>query len=338
MVVNSVVQLLITLLIFFSGTFLGRYALKSGFVSDGVYNVALKLLTNVCIPLFLFTNIVFSNLTDVLSATFLAAYFLPLIIICILLYILFKDKKLLPEILFSSIYSNTLYIGLPIIFILRGSEAIIYTVPVLLANSFCVFTIYFVSISLFRGIRVDNGADVHKLHHDKESKGTKFKGFMLLLQQQCLQVIKNPIVVSLYLGLIANLFLTPFPEVKAFFNVALPPVIPFVIFVVSALVLGGGLGKLTFKGLLKIDSSVIVKLFILPSAVFFLCEFVFKLSVDATISLVLLSACPLGINAFYIVTRCEQAKTFIGTAVLQSSLCSLLSLSFWVVFLESLIG
>ncbi|MGB6136239.1 MAG: AEC family transporter, partial [Shewanella sp.] len=76
-----------------------------------------------------------------------------------------------------------------------------------------------------------------------------------------------------------------------------------------------------------------VKILLLPALVYLMADKVFEFSAQNTIMLVLLSASPLGVNAYFIATEIKQYESTLGSTVVLSTLLSVLSYSLWLAWL-----
>jgi malonate transporter len=72
---------------------------------------------------------------------------------------------------------------------------------------------------------------------------------------------------------------------------------------------------------------------LLPALVYVMAHFVFELAPQNTAMLVLLSASPLGVNAYLIATELNQHQSTLGSTVVLSTLLSGLSFSLWLTLL-----
>ncbi|WP_336244825.1 AEC family transporter [Shewanella sp. SG41-4] len=76
-----------------------------------------------------------------------------------------------------------------------------------------------------------------------------------------------------------------------------------------------------------------LKIILLPALVYMMAHYVFDLAASRTAMLVLLSASPLGVNAYLIATELKQHESTLGSTVILSTLLSVFSFSLWLTLL-----
>ena len=76
-----------------------------------------------------------------------------------------------------------------------------------------------------------------------------------------------------------------------------------------------------------------LKILLLPALVYVMAAIVCQLPAQNTMMLVLLSASPLGVNAYLIATEVKQHQATLGSTVVLSTLLSVLSFSLWLTWL-----
>ncbi|MDO8438869.1 MAG: AEC family transporter, partial [Telluria sp.] len=143
--------------------------------------------------------------------------------------------------------------------------------------------------------------------------------------------LKNPIVVSLMAGLALNLA-----------GVALPKAATSVIDLLSAatlpcalLTLGASLANLHVKSLGASLGIVCAKLFVLPAGVYALATLVFHLPAPATAALVIIAACPVGVNTAAVVRADGKDASLSSSAILLSSVACIATMPVWLWIVRS---
>jgi malonate transporter and related proteins len=76
-----------------------------------------------------------------------------------------------------------------------------------------------------------------------------------------------------------------------------------------------------------------LKILLLPALVYAMGQWFFDLAPQTLTMLVLLSASPLGVNAYLIATELKQHEATLGSTVVLSTLLSVLSFSLWLAVL-----
>jgi len=287
----------------------------SGYLANRVHTLAVPLhqllpplVSKALIPSLLFYNMLTANLQLVLNPLLLVAYFLPALLIVLLICSVSGSSDRAERVL-CSLYSNTLYVGIPVIIGVLGESAIPYVLSIILVNTLVVFSVYTV---------LDN------------FQNQQFNIAGLL--SGVLDSSKNPIVISLMLGLGLNLMLSP----GQILDVAITESWGSAVFVLALFSLGlsmPGIGSIKYFSL---PAALWIKLLLFPLLVFLNSAYVLSLNSDISSVLVLLAASPLGINAYYLLASQGKSTTAVGSLIIQTSVLSVVSLSVWVVLLNLL--
>jgi malonate transporter and related proteins len=202
-------------------------------------------------------------------------------------------------------YSNMVLVGIPIIIASLGKDMIAIAFMIITFHSTLLFALTFL---------------IGAKGNAKDFRWSKFAKSMLL----------NPIVLSIGCGLIINVSgLTLFDNLARGIDLLAKPAIPCALFVLGA--------NLVFY---KIASNwqpaliaAILKILILPAGVFIAATYIFQVDQQVSNVLVLLSASPVGVNAYLIACQLKQHQaTLAGSVVLSTILC-MLSFTFWLAVL-----
>jgi len=143
-------------------------------------------------------------------------------------------------------------------------------------------------------------------------------------------MLLNPVVLSISTGLLVNLAgITLFADLTNGLALLAKPAIACALFVLGA--------NLAFY---KISDNwqaaaiaSLLKLVILPALVLLLGTHVFALNESLLKVLVLLSASPLGVNAYLIACQIKQHQDTLASAVVLSTVLSVVSFSMWLTIL-----
>lgn len=291
---NLVALLLPLFLIAGTGCLLARTRLILPAWQEGLADLTAKLL----IPVFLFAGAYRNGLPGSVSWQFLAAYYLPFILL--FGFALFAFRRNAGSAL-SAIYSNTVFVGVPVLVQAYDEDILQYVFPIIAFHALVGFTLYFLA------------------------EGGKRIGDALL------NTLKNPIVVSLMVGLALNLT-----------GVALPTAATSVIDLLSAatlpcalLTLGASLANLHVKSLGASLGIVFAKLFVLPAGVYALATLVFELPAPATAALVIIAACPVGVNTAAVVRADGKDASLSSSAILLSSVACIATIPMWLWILRA---
>lgn len=291
---NLVALLLPLFLIAGAGCLLARTRWVLPAWQDGLADLTAKLL----IPVFLFAGAYRNGLPASVSWQFLAAYYLPFVLLFGLALFVFRRDA---GSALSAIYSNTVFVGVPVLVQAFGNGILQYVFPIIAFHALIGFTLYFLA------------------------EGGKRIGAALL------NTIKNPIVLSLMAGLALNLT-----------GVVLPGAATGAIDLLAAatlpcalLTLGASLANLHVKNLGASLGIVFAKLLVLPAGVYALATQVFHLPAAATAALVIIAACPVGVNTAAVVRADGKDASLSSSAILLSSLACIATIPGWLWIVQS---
>jgi predicted permease len=282
----------------------GFVSMKQSIINDSWLNKLRGLIFNIAIPIFLFTGMYKANLDQVLSANLLASFYVPVIAVyaaCLALtHALFKvntdDAALLA---LASTYSNTVVVGLPIIIASLGAShgALVFMIITFHSALLFSFTFFF--------------AMNKQLHWISALK----------------PLLLNPIVVSISLGLMCNLIQLPLPSMLIATTSALAyPVIYSALFV-----LGASLTNYAIKQAWRTALYVsLIKLIVLPLCVYTLAKWGLNLPHDQIAVVTLMSASPLGVNAYLVARQLKRQQAILASSVALSTILSALTLAAWL--------
>ncbi|GIU48517.1 malonate transporter [Shewanella sairae] len=265
------------------------------------------------IPAFLFINMYQADLAKSFDPKSLASFYLPVLLIYAVSATLYAwlNRDLpstnTPSVVFGlgCSYSNTILVGLPVIVGALG-EAMI-------GNVFAIITFH--SALLFSLTLV--------IGHKQDAEGV---GLWSLLKG----IVFNPIVLSLSAGLALNLLQIPLvDELANGLTLLSTPALACALFV-----LGANLSfyKISQDWQLALTSSLI-KLVLLPLCVYLVGLYGFNLGAENLAVVVLLSASPLGVNAYLIAMQVKALQSVIASTVVLSTMLSVITMSIWLAIL-----
>lgn len=267
----------------------------------------------VCIPAFLFTNMLAAPLAQSIDLYSLVAFYLPVFVIFTLGYQLNhyfspsdqQTRDASAVFALGCSYSNTVLVGLPIITASLGEAMIGPVLMIITFHSACLFALTFV------------------LAARAEQQGFSWRRFTR-------SMVLNPVVLSIGLGIIANgLSIDLGKQLDDGLALLAKPALACALFVLGANLSFYRVGESWRLALM----ASCIKILLLPAFVYVMAAVVFQLSAQNTAMLVLLSASPLGINAYFIATEIKQHESTLGSTVVLSTLLSVLSFSLWITWL-----
>jgi predicted permease len=287
-----VTTLLPVFLVALAGALLARLPWLRTQWHAGVTELAAKFL----LPALLFTSSYRTGMPAAMSWQVLCAFYLPL-------GLLFLGARLLARrdaaaSALAASYSNTVFVGLPVLVQAFGPASLQFAMPVIAFHSLFCFTLYHLS--------------------DEQAGG----GWVASV----LNTLRNPIVAALLLGLALNLAGVRLPQVltKAL-DILAGAASPC-----ALLSLGGSVALLKPGRWLATAAITVAKLLLFPLAVMALAVFVFRLPPAAAGVLVVLASCPVGVNAAFVVPPAGEAARLVNSAILLSSLACALTIPGWL--------
>ena len=205
----------------------------------------------------------------------------------------------------ASSYSNMVLVGIPIVIASLGKEMIAIAFMIITFHSTLLFALTFL-------IGAKGSSDKFSWSHFGKS------------------MVLNPIVLSIGCGLILNILgVTLFTDLANSLELLAKPAIACALFV-----LGANLAfyKIAANWQPALIASIL-KIFLLPALVLLVGTYVFKLDTQILSVLVLLSASPVGVNAYLIATQIKQHEATLAGAVVLSTILSVISFTFWLALL-----
>ncbi len=279
---------------------LGCLLARSNILAAGWQSGLTELTAKILIPAFLFGGAFKNGMPASVSWQFLLAYFVPLIALFVALAIA-RDSGSAPRAL-SATYSNTVFVGIPVLTQAFGPDSLRYAFPVIAFHGLVAFSLYYLA-----------------------SPGKNVVGSLL-------NAVKSPIVASLMLGLAFN-----------FAGATLPLALSSVLAMLAAaalpcalLALGASLANFRIQSWPETLVTVIVKLIVLPACVLGMGLCVFGLPAQATAVLVVIAACPVGVNGAALVQADGKNPAQVSSAILLSSIACIATIPLWIWIVKAL--
>ncbi|CAH0175810.1 hypothetical protein SRABI118_01109 [Massilia sp. Bi118] len=256
------------------------------------------------VPCLLFTSAWRTGIPPSLSWKVLCAFYLPLGLLFLAARWMAKRGGDGAATALAATYSNTVFVGVPVLVQVLGDDSLQFAYPVIAFHSLFCFTLY---------------------HLNEEAAP---QGWL----KPVLNTLRNPIVAALLLGLALNLARIglPAPLLRALDmlgGAALP---------CALLSLGASVAALKPGRWSATFAIVLAKLVLLPLGVTVLSVFVFDLPMAAAMVLVVLASCPVGINAAFVVKPGGQGAQRVNSAILLSSLLCAATMPAWLWALRQL--
>ncbi|MFD2168316.1 AEC family transporter [Thalassotalea euphylliae] len=295
---------------------LGFVAAKKTWLSQEQFSGLSKITFSIFIPAFLFYRMAQADLSNKLSLDLFASFYLP-VLLCfgvgfVFNYFLHSEykKHFAGSAVFAlgSSYSNNVIVGLPVLLLAIGDDAL----PII----FVIVTFH--SAMLFALTSAIAAID------EKQSAGFNWFGFIK-------QTLSNPLVAAILSGLVVNLADIEIPyTVGRSLDLLGQPAITL-----ALLALGASIARYDIRGERQfIALASLIKLVLLPGLVWLFATKIFMLSTLETSVLVVLSACPTGVNAYLIAQMHKAHRKAVASTVVVSTIASIISLPLWLIVMN----
>ena len=298
-------------------TLLGFVCAKIQWFNKAQIDTISKFTFNISIPAFLFYQMANANFSDQISPGLFAAFYLP-VLCCYLMAGLanyFFHKKYKQNYAASAVYalgssySNTIIVGLPVLLAAIGEQVVGIVFLIVTFHSAMLFALTSAIASTVPNL---NGSRITKMTFLK-------------------QTFNNPLIISILSGLLFNIAAI---EIPIFLSDSLiligKPAITLALFILGA--------SLAFYQVRSELSFILIascfKLIILPVMVYFSATLIFELEPMITTVLVILSACPTGVNAYLIAKVQGLHQETVASSVVVSTLASVITIPLWLWWLN----
>ena len=264
--------------------------------ATGLANITFKLF----MPTLLFAGIAKASLAEGLSPMLLLAYYLPVLLVFGVVNVLahWRRGTATPLGLVAA-FSNNVLVGIPLIASLMGNDGLLYVFAILVFHSLTLFPLHSFYAAFGSQERVDGRA--------------------------LLKNLANPMIIGLGLGALVNLSGLQVPEslwraITWLGQAALP---------CALIVLGASLSRYRLRPTTEAWGLTFAKLALFPTMVWLLSGLLPGLNDSARTVLVLLAACPSGVNVMAFCRTAEDNRS-VSAAISLSTLLSAVTLPLWM--------
>lgn len=264
--------------------------------ATGLANITFKLF----MPTLLFAGIAKASLAEGLSPMLLLAYYLPVLLVFGVVNVLahWRRGTATPLGLVAA-FSNNVLVGIPLIASLMGNDGLLYVFAILVFHSLTLFSLHSFYAAFGSQERVDGRA--------------------------LLKNLANPMIIGLGLGALVNLSGLQVPEslwraITWLGQAALP---------CALIVLGAILSRYRLRPTTEAWGLTFAKLALFPTMVWLLSGLLPGLNDSARTVLVLLAACPSGVNVMAFCRTAEDNRS-VSAAISLSTLLSAVTLPLWM--------
>ncbi|WP_061237485.1 AEC family transporter [Ectopseudomonas composti] len=265
----------------------------------GLANITFKLF----MPTLLFAGIAKASLAEGLSPMLLLAYYLPVLLVFVVVNALahWRRGTATPLGLVAA-FSNNVLVGIPLIASLMGNDGLLYVFAILVFHSLTLFSLH----SFYAAFGSQEHVDGRAL----------------------LKNLANPMIIGLGLGALLNLSGLQVPEslwraITWLGQAALP---------CALIVLGASLSRYRLRPTAEAWGVGLAKLVLFPALVWCLSGLLPGLNESARSVLVLLAACPSGVNVMAFARSAEDTRS-VSAAISLSTLLSAVTLPLWMMLL-----
>lgn len=265
----------------------------------GLANITFKLF----MPALLLAGIAKARLADGLSPMLLFAYYLPVLLVFVLVNLVVHRKQgtATPAGL-TAAFSNNVLVGIPLVTTLMGPSGLVYVFAILVFHSLTLFSL--------------------------QSFYVAFGGHDNVDARSLLKNLANPMIIGLLLGALLNLSELQIPApvwrmVEWLAQAALP---------CALIVLGAGLSRYRLRPNTTVAGLALAKLVLFPAMVWWLSGHLPGLNEAARTVLVILAACPSGVNILAFAKTAEDIRS-VSSAVFLSTVLAALTLPLWMLVL-----
>lgn len=283
------------------GYVLGWRGWLAGDAAAGLAKITFKLF----MPAVLFAGIARAQLSDGMSPMLLLAYFGPVLAVFGLVSLVshrFLGRA--SPLGLTAAYSNNVLVGIPLVTTLLGPQSLVYVFAILVFHSLILFSLQSFYSAFGSGQRV-NGAEL-------------------------LKNLANPLIVGLALGAMLNVSGMTLPDpmwrVADWLAAAALPC--------ALIVLGISLSRYRLRPSAAAWMLTLVKLGLFPLLVWQVSGLLPGIGHAARSVLVLLAACPSGVNVLAFVVNQDDTRA-VSSAVFLSTLLAVVTLPLWMLLMSA---
>ncbi|NLM03847.1 MAG: AEC family transporter [Clostridiales bacterium] len=292
-ITDSVLSLFIMILV-------GVYGSKKKIITSQINKGLTDILVQIALPFMIVSSFIFTYDHTIKTNIVHTFYYSPIayIVIIAISYLLLlpikNDKKTILH--FANVFTNTGYVGFPILYSIYGNEGVIYGS---IFNMFFVIFVWTYGLMLF-----------------KDFKKKEFK-------KEIRNVLLNPSIIAIYIGIVIMVFNIRLPNalissMKSIGNMTGP---------LSMFIIGVILSNIKIRKYLKdwtIYYGIITKLVIIPIIIYFISILLVDLS-KAVITVIIMTAMPASTMTSIFAESYDKQKEYAALLVSITTLLSLIS-------------
>lgn len=260
----------------------------------------------VFMPVLLFSGLAKADLADALSPLLLLVYYVPAFLVFVAINGMVHRRLGRPSCMgLAASYSNNVLVGIPLVTVMLGAESLVYLFAILAFHSLLLFTLQSIYNAFWAG-----------------GRGERINWLGLL------NSLANPLIIGLLLGALLNLSGLDVPAplwriVEMLAAAALPA---------ALLMLGISLAGYRLHLSASMTLLTLAKLLLFPLLVLGAGLVVPGLSDEARTVLVLMAACPTGVNVLAF-SMGQSDVRIISSVIFLSTLLAALTLPVWLLLI-----
>lgn len=288
---------------------IGNFLHRIGMIDKHFSNIADKFVFKVCLPCMLFSSLSTTNIRKHFDGAFIGFCFLTTLIsvisIWVLAKLLLKDKTMVGSFVQCSYRSSAAILGIAFIQNIYGTAQM---APLMIIGSVPLYNIFAVIILTL------------------ESNSAQKQDTKLRIKTACIGILKNPIIIGIFLGLVAS-----------FFNVSLPHMLDKTIQNLS--VMASPLALISIgasfegrKAIAKIKPTLAASFIKLAglAAIFLPIAIYLGFRDQKLIAIIIMLASPCTPTSYIMAKNLDNDATLASSIVVMTTLLSSLTLTGWI--------
>lgn len=300
---------------------LGWFIMRIGLFNKEFNKVADKYVFKVALPVLLFKDIATADIRSDFNLTFVLFCMITTTIMFLaiwgLSYIFIKDKTQVGAFAQASARGSAAVLGIAFINNIYGNSGM---APLMIVSAVPLYNILSVIILTFSA---DMGKGVEKDKSNVKNKGGNIK-------KACLNVIKNPIIIGIFLGLPFSIFGISIPQIplKAVTSIA-QTATPIALLVVGA----GFEGAKAIKKIKLTAIATFIKLVLLP-LIFFPFAIAFGFRGSELVAILIMLGSPTTVTCYIMAKNMGNDEVLSSSIVVMATLLSSVTLTGWIFVLK----
>lgn len=303
---------------------LGWFLMRIGLFTKEFNKVADKYVFKVALPVLLFKDIATADIRSDFNLTFVLFCMITTTIMFLaiwgLSYIFIKDKTQVGAFAQASARGSAAVLGIAFINNIYGNSGM---APLMIVSAVPLYNILSVIILTFSA---DMGKEAQKnklTDNVSNSKGSNIK-------KACINVVKNPIIIGIFLGLPFSIFGISIPPIplKAVTSIA-QTATPIALLVVGA----GFEGAKAIKKIKLTAIATFIKLVLLP-LIFFPFAIAFGFRGSELVAILIMLGSPTTVTCYIMARNMENDEVLSSSIVVMATLLSSVTLTGWIFVLK----